>query len=265
MPSQTRTMTDRLEPRLLLAAPATADYYPLTPTSRWEYAVSEDGGGTDTLNVKVARGTRLVNKEEARRVVYSDGDDKIVTLQNFNQKGQLRIHGGSFEDVDLDLQPPIRLPASLKPGLVKRTRGDIDVEIEGFEGDGNYTATVRVGKERQVTVPAGTFAAVRVRVDLAFEAEDEILFGEGPEADGHVTHIMWMAKGVGVVRAQQSYEVEADLIIDNEKRSGGSVQELRSYTVAPAGAKKARPAAFAFATEPGDDKPGRKRETPDIL
>jgi hypothetical protein len=265
MHSQPRNTTDTLEPRLLLASPATSEYYPLTPTSHWEYSVAEEDGGSDTLNVKVARGTRRVNKEDARRVIYSDGSDDIQTFQNFNEKGQLHVHGGLFEDADLDLQPPITLPARLRPGVVKRTRGDIDVEIEGFEGDGNYTATVRVGKERQITVPAGTFSAVRVRVDLAFEAEDEILFGEGPEADGHVTHVMWLAKGVGVVRAEQSYEVEADLIVDNEKRSGSSVQQLRSYTIAPASAEKARASVFAVATEPARDKVQRARERADIL
>ena len=265
MSSRSRNMTDKLEPRLLLAGPATSEYYPLTPTSRWEYAVTEDGGGTDTLNVKVARGTRRIGKEDVNRVIYSDGEDDIQTFQNFNQKGQLRIHGGSFEDVDLDLQPPIRLPARLEPGLVKRTRGDIDVEIEGFEGDGDYTATVRAGKPRQITVPAGTFSAIRVRVDLAFEAEDEIVFGEGPEADGHLTHVMYIAKGVGVVRAEQSYEVEADLIVDNEERSGSSVQQLRSYTIAPsAAAATTRASAFTVAGELDKDKV-RTRGTPDIL
>jgi hypothetical protein len=264
MPATSPRPSEKLEPRLLLASPSTAEYYPLAPTSEWEYAVTEDDGGTDTLNVRVARGTRRINKQDARRVFYDDGGgDRIETFQNINPKGKLQIHGGTFDEGELILQPGIILPSRLTPGTVKRTRGDIDFEYEGFEGDGNYTSTVRVGRERRITVPAGTFAAVRVRVDLAFEAEEDIVFGEGPEADGHITHTMWLARGVGVVRAEQRYEVEADFVIDEESREGSSVQALRSYTVAPA--TEAQRARSTFASEAQDERTPKRRETPDIL
>lgn len=255
---------ERLEPRLLLASPSMAEYYPLTPTSHWEYEVTEDGGDTDTLDVRVTRDTRRVNRQEALRVTYSDGDDRVDTFQNYNAKGKLLVHGGGFGDGELFLQPGIKMPGRLKEGYVRRTRGDIDLEYDDFEGDGDYTATVRVGRERQITVPAGTFAAIRVRVDVQFDAEDDVLFGAGPEADGHVTHIMWLARGVGVVRAEQRYEIEADFIIDEVEESGGSLQQLRSYEIAPA--SKAQQRSRPLVTiDAKDNKPVRQRETPDIL
>ena len=264
MPARSLRTMENLEPRLLLASPVLAEHYPLMPTSKWEYAITEDDGGTDTLNVKVARGTRRVNGHDASRVYYDDGGDRIQTFQNFNRRGKLLVHGGTFEDGELFLQPPVALPQRLKAGLVKRTRGDIDVEFKGFEGDGDYRAVVRVGKERRISVPAGTFAAVRVRVDLRFEAEQDILFGEGPEAEGHVKHVMWLARGVGIVRAEQSYELEADFIIDEEEESGQSAQQLRSYSIAPAEDEKRARADFATDV-PRKDKPAERRETSDIL
>ena len=264
MPPTSHGSTEKLEPRLLLASPSTAEYYPLTPTAEWEYAVTEDGGGSDTLDVRVARGTRRINKQDAQRVFYDDGGDRIQTFQNINAKGKLQIHGGTFDDGELILRPGVILPSRLTPGTVKRTRGDIDFEYEGFEGDGNYTSTVRIGKKRQVTVPAGTFSAVRVRMDLRFNAEEDIAFGEGPEADGRLTHVMWLARGVGVVRAEQSYEVEADFVIDEESREGSSVQVLRSYSIAPASAEQQHSRSIVAMNE-NNAKAPKRRETPHIL
>lgn len=264
MSNATRT-TERLEPRVLLASPAVSDYYPLTPSSHWTYDVTEEDGGTDTLDVRVTGRTRQVNRQEARVVTYSEGDDTINTFQNYNDKGKLLIHGGSFEEGELIFQPGIKLPGRLREGYVRRESGDIDFEYDDFNGDGNYTATTRIGGARQVTVPAGTFSAIRVRVDIEFDAEEDIAFGAGPEAQGKVTHIMWLAAGVGVVRAEQRYEVEADFVIDEESESGESVQVLRSYTVAPATATAQQRASTISADDSNGDQKAKRRETLDVL
>jgi hypothetical protein len=258
--------TERLEPRVLLASPAVSAYYPLTPSSHWTYDVTEGDGGTDTLEVRVTDRTRRVNRQEAHVVTYSEGDDTIDTFQNYNDKGKLVIHGGSFDQGELILQPGIKLPGRLKEGYVRRESGDIDFEYDDFNGDGDYTATTRVGRRRQVTVPAGTFSAFRVRVDIEFDAEDDVVFGAGPEAQGKITHVMWLAEGVGVVRAEQRYEVEADFVIDEETESGDSVQVLRSYTVAPAPATAAQQRANAIAAsdEDGGEKE-KRREAEGVL
>jgi hypothetical protein len=264
MSNSTRT-TERLEPRVLLASPAVSEYYPLTPSSQWTYDVTEEDGGTDTLEVRVTDRTRRVGRHQAQIVTYSEGDDTVNTFQNYNAKGKLMIHGGSFDDGELILQPGVKFPGRLKPGYERRTSGDIDFEYDRFDGDGDYDARVRVGRERQITVPAGTFAATRVRVDIQFDAEDDVVFGAGPEAQGKVTHIMWLARGVGVVRAEQRYEVEADFVIDEETESGQSVQVLRSYTVAPASATARQRASAISAEDSNSDKKAMRRERPDVF
>ena len=243
--------TQPLEPRLHLAGDLLADYYPLTPGSSWRYGVSEDGGARESLNVSVGSQTRIVSGETARRVSYRYADgDRVNTWQNITRRGVLHIHGGALgDDASLWFSPPVALPPELKEGQRRRTSGGIDVDIDtgdyDFHGDGDYSAVATVGGTRKITVPAGTFNARKVTITAEFDASEDVAFGAGPEVDGTLAITLWLAEGVGIVKATQAYDLDADLVVSEEQYTGTLSQSLRSYSIEPSPQALRRPAADA--------------------
>ena len=228
-----------LERRTLLAAQLLADYYPLTPRSAWTYDVTDEDGDPSSLNVNVARKTRNVDGRPASRVIYGYAGETVDTLQSFDADGKLRIHAAQIGEIRAEFGPGMTLPRVLKQGYSKVTRGDLDLEWEGFEGDGGFTSRVTIGKTSMVTVPAGTFKAVRVKVNIDLTAEEDVAFGVGPEAEGRMTIILYLAKGIGVVQSQQSYDLDADVVVDHLNEQGSATIALRSYNI-PGGASAAK-------------------------
>jgi hypothetical protein len=136
---------------------------------------------------------------------------------------------------------------------------DISTDDYDFSGDGGYTAVAVVGGTRKISVPAGTFNARKVTITTEFDAEEDVALGVGPEVDGTLAITVWLAEGVGIVKATQTYHLEADLVVSDEEESGTFRQSLRSYSIEPSPQALRRPAANA------DDRDQDLQDVPDIL
>lgn len=237
---------ESLERRMLLAAQLLADYYPLTPRSAWTYDVIEEDLDRSTLNVSIAKKKRMADGRATSRVIYNYDGNTIDTLQSFDPDGKLRIHAAQIDEIKADFGTGLTLPRVLKQGYSKVAKGDLDLEWEGFEGDGGYTSRVTIGKRGMITVPAGTFKAVRVKIQIDVRAEEDVAFGVGPEAEGRVTLVLYLAKGVGVVQSQQSYDLDADVVVDHRNEQGSATLELRSYRIAEGAAGASATMASLF-------------------
>jgi hypothetical protein len=231
-------LCEPLEPRALLAANLLADFYPLAPDSVWKYNQTDVSSGShNTLTVTVARKTTRANGEPARRVSYSAGGETVNAFQNLTSDGKLHLHGATFDDGKVEFSPAFTLPRILKEGRTSTGDGDANFTFKDFDGDGHYKATATVGKTVKVTVPAGTFNAIKIKLIINFDAENELdsSFGSNPEAEGHLKQTVWLAKGVGIVRAEQRYDMSAEVLPipaeyqHSKDRSGNSVLELKSY------------------------------------
>jgi hypothetical protein len=194
------------------AGPAVGDGVGLSPLAeglRWEYLVVtepgpgmvEEGGGAaperlDYLRVVEVKGRGVIRQRGVVAWELERDDEGVVQVefQEIGEEGTL-LHVLRQGQVEQHFSPPLLLlPAA--PEVGDSWMGRSDVQIFGAGGDAVVaTALSRRGdvvEEVEVEVPAGRFAAYRVRVVQRS--------GEGEEMV-EVMETSWLAPGVGLVKS----------------------------------------------------------------
>ena len=158
-------------------------YFPLAPGTT--YTVQ---GGAATFTCQSGSPTAIGPATVATPVVCSSGDTTYWT----NDALGLRKHRVVIPALGatLDFQPPfVSLPQTFGPGSSLQTSGDVLVNGTRV---GTYAGTLAVAGEERVTVPAGTFTAVRVQQTV-----------NGTFIDGSSsldTSTVWLSEDVGGVQ-----------------------------------------------------------------
>jgi hypothetical protein len=134
-------------------------------------------------------------------------------------------------------------PKKMEVGKVYRDdgtfSGDVVFVVEGDTISGTFDGTTEVssrllGKE-SITVPAGTFNAVKGRITLEFDGVVELDFGGiSIPADVHVVQktTFWAVPQTGIVRMRQQLQNELELEGEPRETTADAVSKLIEHTPA---------------------------------
>lgn len=170
---------------------AASAYFPLPDGASWTY--------TNDKTATVVAGTTTINGAVTRQVQDEVDNARFYT----NNSNGLKLHRDQFfsnPGYDIEtFQPPIDLlGAEFCAGQQIESGGKADVTIYGFGSNTmNYSATTSVVGAELVTVPAGTFNAVKVvstRHISGFLIPDVIYLSYNR------TLTLWLVKGIGIVK-----------------------------------------------------------------
>jgi DUF3108-like len=213
------------EPTAPAAAESACDhpYFPLRSGSSWTFSTTE---GSTTWSVSSAGGsgdsasaTMDIAMPQVTFTVHWNCTPAGIVSFDF---GNLNVAGfGSLATMDVTDSSGTFLaaPDLLTPGYSWPNNYSLVMHVseEGFSADMTTTVTESwtVAGVENVTVPAGTFEALRVD-----GTENVTMTGLGQDVNASVNVTYWYARGVGIVRYTSS---------DSEGMSSGG--DLTSYTV----------------------------------
>lgn len=167
------------------------DYYPLRVGQEWQYISNDD----PPVICQAITGTQIINGLELFVVdflegFYLSGHCDSPPFYYYHDGNGLRCYGetnygvnGSGRTVSKIRPPVILLPANFQIGTVKRTTGIIGSDID-------YTTTVTIVRETNITVPLGTFSTIEIVIETDLDISFFPLLVER----------YWLAKDIGPVR-----------------------------------------------------------------
>lgn len=193
------------------------EYQPLAQGSSWTYNVT-DADGTDTYTTTVselrADGFTFTHEFESTIVtqVWACTTEGLSALE-YGDGPEASIVGGGFSaDIETVAATGVSFPKDLAPGVSWEQTYDVQGNISmggGMEAEATGTVThsfTAIGEE-SVTVPAGTFTAIRV------EGTNTISFlatvsGVPIPVEIQGPTVIWWVRGVGMVRSESALAVE---------------------------------------------------------
>jgi hypothetical protein len=212
-----------------LAVLPLSNYYPLTAGSKWVYDAVDHGRRLVENHSIAKRRPRIGGERVIQRVEVNSDGVRRLTLQNFNEAGQIQL----YRSTDVLFAPPIVFPRLAKVGQHMETQGELDLTMGSRHGKGRYSAEVLVVKMERIHVPAGTFSSVKIQIKLQMTAD---FHAPGPEVTMTVsaTDTKWLAKGVGTIK--EVAKVHADATINGGHQVADEVKStaLRSFSIAKA-------------------------------
>jgi hypothetical protein len=198
------------------------EYLPLEPGTIWKYIRN----GKSTVTRRVFNEEIIVNGVKTRPVKYVEEN---VTEYLTNGKNGINLHrqyqpnvyvgGVGWVDVDVTFVPPIKLADSeVWIGQKIRSIGTTQMVLwpSGKTYYFGYWAETTIEAEEQVTVPAGTFNAVRYKESI--EVYDQ-----------YMETTRYLAKGIGIVKditlnpggARSTYELKSMTLLNLLAPDGG--------------------------------------------
>ncbi len=178
------------------------EFFPLQDGNRWTYLKNASTNITET----VLPGTVSVNGVPTKRVQSSDGSMSYYT----NDANGVRLHrqfepdvlyeDGIARDTEITYTPALKFAANqTSVGDVFTGQGTATYVIAGLGTTSlDYELTSEIQPEEQVSVPLGTFVAVRDELTLRlFDPVDGEPIGEGIDT-------LWLARYLGPVKLRQA-------------------------------------------------------------
>lgn len=196
-------------------------YFPSTLGTTWTYSGSNSFSGSYTRTDTVSQsGSSSFNVDTsvstiAYSVTYSCTPAGLTASDPVTQyAGALLSSPSSQVTVNLTSNSGLTLPANVKPGDTWQQSADFEASSPNLNINGrfifNYTA---VGME-SVTVPAGTYDALRV------DATIDILVSAFHVSAGTYTTSTWLAPDVGIVKSQGASHVSGMEFSDGMQLTG---------------------------------------------
>ena len=184
------------------AAELAVDYFPLHSGNSWIY--SENRSTNNTLTV--LGGAVNVNGIATKQIRDSYGEISYYT----NDTHGLRLHKESDAEGFVTYDPPIKYAHSqLNVGDVISSSGTASLYLPDYgiySFSVNYTATARVRAIENVTVPLGTFQAVKVVVYVRITGS--VL---DVPVDLSMVETTWAAKHIGPIKMLSLFEGVTDV------------------------------------------------------
>ena len=219
-----------LEQRRHLAAAPLSAFYPLIRGSTWSYDIVDDGKHLTSIET-IATQTKRIHGERAFQRIsdWSDGS-RGITFENFSAAGQLHLHRAGDDSSHLTFSPAVSFPKLARVGQRVQTSGRLDFTDGSVHFTGTYHADAQVTGTERITIPAGTFATIKVRMKVTLSLEyhkngDNIVM---KDVD---TETEWLAKGVGTVKNVQKTHSDDTTNGRREVSDGMEIDLLRSYSI----------------------------------
>jgi uncharacterized repeat protein (TIGR02543 family) len=169
-----------------------SEYFPLTPNTAWSYSLT----GNQTQNITVLKNKVSINGTKASALkalpggaeAYYTSDDEGIRFH-----GQLvpniYVEGRGTYKGKITLIPPIKMAnGTAQTGQTSHSQGTAHYVIPGLGwADVPYTANYVVDGAETVTVPAGTFEALRLSYTMAIGNQTQ-------------TGVLYLARQVGEIK-----------------------------------------------------------------
>ena len=187
------------------------DYYPVRQGATWSYkstgSPAGDYGFTDTISAVKEDGFTLSSKlgDITRTQEWSCKEEGLAALQ----LGGPSVATLNSQDMDFTFDVKkvegVTYPAEMKPGgawqHLLELEGTKKIAGEPSTAEGNAQTAFTVLGTESVTVPAGTFEAMKIQTDINLVLTIKIQDIAVPASfSGSYTY--WYAKGVGWVKAE---------------------------------------------------------------
>jgi len=186
-------------------AMTTAEYFPLGNGNSWTYSVTGTQG-VFTHSVRVLPGTTIINGVATIAKEHSDGEIEYFT----NDANGIRLHRESDPEITLTMVPPIVFArATMNITETVHSTGIIMVDYPGFwTGTLSYDSTTTLEALETVTVPAGTYEAVKIYNSTR-------IFGDTPNGriDETDTDTTWLTRYIGTVKSTSADDEGIDIAV----------------------------------------------------
>lgn len=186
------------------------DYFPLKPGTVWEYT-TDQGGTAERI---VLKKTAMVNGAETSVVKYVDeglrtyfSSDLSGIYLHREYEPSVYISGTGRKSIDVTFDPPLKFGnATFEVGDSFHSEGTAITRAAGRTFNCGYSADTTVEGTETVSVPAGTFDTIRVRMELTLMS--------GGYGDFTTTSVLNFAKDIGVVK---DFSTDTDNVTTTEE------------------------------------------------
>jgi hypothetical protein len=231
-PPQQESEPTPAQPTPQVSGPCVNPFFPVISGATWSYKSSGGAAGdysfTDTITAVSEEGFTLNSQfEQLTRIIeWSCQPDGLAALQ----LGSGPAAGISTDQFELDITPKSTSGVILPPTIAPGDRWTYSLEFEGAaEMAGNpATATGRASYAfealavESVSVPAGTFDAMKVKADLTMDVQISVQSVSTP-VSFTFSSFMWWAPGVGWVKSENTGDLGTGPFTETI--------ELQSYTI----------------------------------
>ena len=219
-----------LEQRTHLAAAPLSAFYPLIPGSTWSYDIVDDGKHF-TSTESIATQTKRIHGERAfQRISDRSDGTRNLSLENFGAGRQLHLHRVGEDSTQVTFTPAVSFPKLARVGQRVQMNGRLDITDGSVHMTGTYHADDEVIGTERITVPAGTFATIKVRMKInlsvSYHKNGDNLVMKDVE-----TETEWLARGVGTIKNVQKTHSDDTTNGRREVSDGMEVDVLRSYSI----------------------------------
>lgn len=209
------------------------DFFPVVDGATWTY--TSTGGPTGDSSW-----TSTISNVRADGFTFNNQFDELSTTQEWSCTpaglAALQYGGGpeasltaealtgTFETTDAEgVSVPVHIAAGDTWTQTFTIHGDMQLSGQSATGDGNVSQTYTAIGNESVTVPAGSFDAMKIQVNMHFDLEITLNGVTVPVAfDSQATN--WWAPGVGWVKSDSSATIEGGEPII-------TTTELQSYNI----------------------------------
>jgi hypothetical protein len=180
-------------------------YDPIEPGQFSTFSVPGQPNETATVQT----GFETVNSVQTRVIAFTGGEDPGSRDNVTNDELGIRTHrlfipniiipGFPVFDRTITFTPPIRdLFAAFDLGEVVQSQGNAFIQdSDGFSITVSFDQTTTIGQFEEITVPFGTFPAVRI--------DQTLTLSDGVETEIS-TQTIWAAAGLGAVKVEDTTE-----------------------------------------------------------
>jgi hypothetical protein len=207
-------------------------YYPVRQGATWTYKSTGGPAGeysfTDTITAVGADGFTLSTQigDLVRTQEWTCTAEGLTALQLGGAPAAMLNSQNIQLNLDIDNATGVTFPSQINPGDQWQQKMDVTGTVRAMNEDAEASGTVQmsfnaIGNE-SVTVPAGTFDALKVNVDVALNVNASYEGITLPVSfSGAYTY--WFAPGVGWVKASGTGNVLGSSFTDTT--------ELQSYNI----------------------------------
>jgi hypothetical protein len=227
---QTFATIERLEERRLLAVAYLSAYSPMTVGSWWTYDKIDDGKRLKETDKVLPQTVDVQGETFFQMKNMPSRGHASIDLANVSAAGQLQTAGTNSRDGNVQFTPPVKLPLLAKKGDKAVSVGKTNMLIEGHHLVGTYRIVTVVAGFGRVTVPAGTFSTVRIKMSISMGAKDR---DSSLAMRSSGTVVTWMAKGVGPVKSTSTGHTDVSAGGRHEESDDETMSVLRKYSLAP--------------------------------
>jgi hypothetical protein len=204
---------ESLEPRQLLAAHASSDYFPINVGDQWRYSGTVNAEPMTAVTT-VANGPATGVPTKRMRTVFrlDDNSAQFVDARFYaNNATGFRLVKRNLTEPTSVLSQAYQgsgvkyLPPNFEDGntfSVSRSFSGTSTERGAFTGQ--FAGDVFVDGVESITTQGGTFEAVKVRIVGTFSENGS----EGWTASGTIAESRWLAKGIGTIRVDYADTIE---------------------------------------------------------